>query len=71
MSNIAKSVGYGVGFIITGLIVSAIVIAILAVVTGYLLPLATAGAVAPGFAQSLAIVATALVTRAVLFGGNK
>lgn len=71
MSNISKTIGYGVGFVLTILIISAAAITLLALAAGYLLPLATAGAVAPGFAQSIAIVATALLARVVVFANSK
>jgi len=71
MSNIAKTVGYSAGFVVTIFIVSAIAVSLLALATGYLLPLATAGAVAPGFPQCVAIVGTALLARVVVFTGNK
>jgi hypothetical protein len=70
MSKIATVIGTALGYAAVVLVVGGILLTILTFIVGWLLPLATAGAFAPGYLQVLAIVTLALVARAVVFSGK-
>lgn len=70
MSNIGKIIGYAAGYMLTVLIVGGAVLALLGFLVGWLLPLATAGALAPGFLQCIAIITLALLARIVVFASK-
>ena len=64
MSDIAKTIGAGIGYTVGVIIALVAVIALLAVIVGWLLPIATLGAFAPGFVPCVAIVTLAALLRA-------
>ena len=70
MSNVAKVIGYSIGYVLTALIVGGIILTILGFSVAWLLPMATAGAFTPGFFQVIAIVTLALIARLVVFSGK-
>lgn len=65
----SKTTGFGfmAGYMLIALAIGLGVLLVLACLVGWLLPLATAGAMAPGFMQAVAIVTLALLARIFVF----
>ena len=67
MSDVWKMIFQGIIYAVAFVGVLVGLVALFAVLIGWLLPIATLGAFAPGFLPSVAIVTLALLARAVVF----
>lgn len=70
MSDVAKMIFQGVIFAVVFIGVLVGLVSLFAVLIGWLLPIATLGAFAPGFLPSVAIVTLALLARVVTFSSK-
>lgn len=71
MPSIAKVIIGAILVVVGYMALAAIVLAIFALAIGFLIPGATAGAFAPGFAQCISIAALGFLTAGVLALPNK